>query len=502
MRPILRTARITPKVFLGVVLTVSMISTASGAPLAAQEGGPSSEPIRVTLDQALAAAMESNRQRPASRYAVESAESLHRQALAAYWPHVQMQGGYQRLASDPNYLFPANEFGLPMGGSLPISIPGIGTVPLESFSIPAQDIQLMDRESFRAAVSGGWLLYDGGMRRGLREQSSAYVDAMREEARRTDLQIVDAVTRFYYGAVLAAQLHQLGMDSLERMEATLDLTETMFTEGSGSVTRSDWLDNRIMVESLRSMVSTLEKNEQMAQAALANSMGLAWDRQVRPADHTLPFEPFSGSLDDLVARAFRFSPDWMTAEAGRRAAEGALQAAQSGIRPRLGLSGEWSRWWNDYTAGMATDVNKRGWSVELGVEAPLFNGFLTRNRVAESRARLARIEEQQTLLRDGLGLQIRDAFLALEASERSYEASQSAMQASIENRDLNTRAYQAGLVGADKVIRSQLVEALMTARYHLMKYEHVTLLSKLDLLVGNEMEWVEDGQGLRFPSDG
>jgi len=58
----------------------------------------------------------------------------------------------------------------------------------------------------------------------LREQTQGLVDMMKQESRRTDLEISDSVTRMYYGAVLAAQLHQVGSDTLARMEATLDLT--------------------------------------------------------------------------------------------------------------------------------------------------------------------------------------------------------------------------------------------------------------------------------------
>ena len=59
---------------------------------------------------------------------------------------------------------------------------------------------------------------------------------MKQECRRTDLEITNSVKRLYYGAVLAIQLHQLGKDTLARMETTLDLTETMYKEGSGKVT--------------------------------------------------------------------------------------------------------------------------------------------------------------------------------------------------------------------------------------------------------------------------
>ena len=278
-------------------------------------------PKVASLEKCLETALENNRRRPASRYAVEMAEAKHRQALAGYWPQIGFQGGFKRMDEAPNFVFPASSMTI-AGDSIPIKIPGLGELPDISLDVPEQDVKLMDRDSFMASVEATWLLYDGGMRRGYREQSEGLVDMMKQESRRTDLEIIDSVKRLYYGAVLAARLHQVGKDTLARMETTLRLTETMYKEGGGTVKKTDWLDNKVMVESLRSMVAMLEKNELMAQAALANTMGLPWDASVKPADQEMPYDPFQGDLDNLVSTAYRFNPDWGKLEAGIRAAKG------------------------------------------------------------------------------------------------------------------------------------------------------------------------------------
>ncbi len=61
------------------------------------------------------------------------------------------------------------------------------------------------------------------------------------------------------------------------------------------------------------------------------------------------------------------------------------------------------------------------------------------------------------------------------------------MNAARENRILNTRAYRHELVELEKVIRAQLVEALMSAQHYRTRYENVALKSRLDLLVGTEI---------------
>lgn len=459
------------------------------------------------LEECIQAAMQNNRQRPASRFAVAMAEAQHRQALSGYWPHVVVKAAYQRMDEAPDFIFPATQMGVPPqsisvpAGTALITVPAGVLAPVavqlpvatpaqtittsgQLFPIPAQDIKLMDPESLYASVNATWLLYDGGMRQGYRKQASGLIDMMKADARRTDLEIVDAVKRYYYGAVLARQLHELGRDTLARMEATLNLTETMYKEGSGRVKKTDYLDNKVMVESLRAMVALLEKNEAMAQAALANTLGLPWNASIRPVDRELPLAPFTDSLDGLVGTAYQFNPDWAKVEAGLRALEGGVTTARSGHAPKLALTGELHRWWNEYDAGVATARNKEGFTIGLGVEIPIFDGFLTRNKIAEARARLAKLKEEQFLLKEGLGLQIKDVFLGLVAAQKSQSATLEAMTAAQENRDLNTRAYQNELVETEKMIRAQLMEALMSAQHYKTRYDLVALRSRLDLLVG------------------
>ena len=463
--------------------------------------------VEMRLDDCVAAAMQHNRLRPASRFAVAMAEAQHRQALSGYWPHVTVKAAYQRMDEAPNFIFPAGVMGIPPqsvtvpAGTALITVPAGVLAPVavqlpvttpsqtittqgQLFPIPAQDIKLMDPDSLYASVNATWLLYDGGMRKGYRQQAAGLIDMMKADARRTDLEIVDSVKRYYYGAVLAQQLHELGRDTLARMEATLSLTETMYKEGSGKVKKTDYLDNKVMVESLRAMVTLLEKNEAMARAALANTLGLSWNASVRPADKELPLDAFTENLDSLVGTAYQFNPDWSKVEAGLRALEGGVTTARSGHAPKLALTGELHRWWNDYESGMATARNKEGFTVALGVEIPIFDGFLTRNKVAEARARVAKLKEEQFLLKEGIGLQLKDVFLGLVAAQKSERATLEAMTAAQENRDLNTRAYQNELVETEKMIRAQLMEALMSAQHYKTRYDLVALRSRLNLLAG------------------
>jgi len=462
------------------------------------------------LESCLDAALRNSRLRPASRFAVAVAEAQHQQALSAYWPQASLKAAHQRLDEAADFLFPSSVQGVPAQSmtlpastafvtippglfgpdavQLPVSVPSqtIQT-PAQAYLVPEQQVRIMDPVSTTAAVDLKWLLFDGGMRKGLGMQTRGLVDAMKQESRRTDLEISDSVRRMYYGAVLARQLLDLGSDTLARMETTLQMTEAMYQGGSGRVTKADFLETKVTVESLRTMVAMLEKNEAMARAALANTMGLSWRELVTPSSKEIPVLAASVDLEQLVGDAYEFSPDWKALEAGLRAGEGGVKTARSGHAPKIALIGSLHKWWNSHDAGLATEANKEGWSIGVGMELPLFDGFLTRQKVAEAKARLEKLREQKLLLKEGIGLQIKDLVLGLNASGKACRFTQDARQSALENRELNVRAYGHELVDTEKVIRAQLLEAFMGAQYFKACHDHAVLGSKLSLVVGTEL---------------
>jgi outer membrane protein TolC len=499
---------------------VRFLIAAFGAAVALQPGAaqtpPSSPsaPQILSLDDCLRIAMEKNRQRPASRFAVAMAEAQHRQALAGYWPQISAKGGWTQLNQAPNFVFPASMMYVPSqtvnvpGGTasvtipanafgpgfppaaiqMPVSFPGqsVSTAP-QVFPVPSYDVKLANPTNFEASGNMTWLLFDGGMRTGYREQAQGAIDAARAESRRTDLEITDSVVRMYWGALLARQLRQVGEDTLARMEVTLELTQSMYQNGAGKVNKTDYLENEVMVETIRSMVAELVKNEASAEAALAYTMGLPWNATVRPSVEELPYRPFAGNLDELVSTAYEFNPDWAKLEAGLKALQGEVTTARSGYWPKIAFTGELHRWWNSYTAGIATSDNKEGWSIGVGMEIPIFNGFLTKNKVDEALAQVNKLKEQKLLLREGIGLQLRELFLGLDAASKTYQAAEKAMVAASENRDLTSRAYQSELVETEKVIRAQLFEALMIAQYDKARYDLVAIESQISVAVGKDI---------------
>lgn len=476
--------------FWSAVMAAAQVDGVGGGGEGALAAIAEPENVKVlSLQECIDIALRNNRLRPASRFAVEAAEAQHRQALSAYWAQLAVKSAYTTMDEDPNFTFPAFRGEIPATtlqimtpmGQLPVS------VPPTPYQVPDQDIKLMDKENVVSSLTLQYPIYTGGLRGAVAKQAVSGLEAAREEARRTDLQIVYDVRRIYYGAVLAKNLLRIATDTLARMEVTLALTESLYTRGSGRVKKTDYLRNKTVVEGLRSLCAFLSGTEETARAALTNTMGLKWNKEVAVAEETIPFVVYAGDLKQTVSNAYEFNPDWAKLQAALEAAEAKVDEARSGHFPKVALVGNLNHIENAYDKGLSTPENRNSWCVGVAMELPLFNGFRTKHEVSEALARLGKLKEERVLLKEGIGLQVKQLFILMMSTQDQKKASEEAMRASEENRDLNERAYQAELVETKDVIEAQLMESFMKGQYEKSLFDHMESQVHLEYVVGQEI---------------
>lgn len=469
---------------LTIILLLMIIISGFGFPLHAEEPWKSEASkkgiLTADLEECLDIALKNNRHRLVSNFAIEIAEAQHKQALSAYWPQLKIGVSATRLDEDVNFIFPEETSNY--------TISGIAPIPIDArVTVPEKDIKVMDRDTIVSSLGLIYPLYTGGKRGAIAEQAEIGVKVAKESAKRTDLQVIYDVKRMYYGAVLAKKLQKLGQDTLDRFKITLGLTEHLYKTGSGTVKKTDYLRTKVIVSTIRSMLEMLKSNDKLAKAALVNAMGLDWKTRIEPSENEIPFKPFGVDLTKLVANAYEFNPDWASLKLAIKAAEAGIDVAKSGHFPMIALIGSLNNINNSYDYGIMTDQNRNSWTIGIGLEIPLFTGFRTQNEVREAAARLDKIKQQKVLFHEGLALQVKDVFLQMARAQGQVAATKDSLDAALENRKLNVRAYQNEVVETKDVIEAQLLEAFVNGQYLKALNDHAVNRAKLNFIVGSEM---------------
>jgi outer membrane protein TolC len=385
------------------------------------------------------------------------------------------------MDDNPNFIFPSMKMEIPSLG-----LPGITIDPIE---VPQQDVKLMDKTLAMGSIELVYPLYTGGYISSLIGQAEGGLLIAKEEARKNELQLVADVKKRFYAVYLLQKLVSIGDESLARLETTLELTENLYLKGSGTVSKTDFLKNKILVDNVRSINSSFKHNLILAKSAFLNILGEKdLTKNISVIESDLSDYNSNFIYDDLLSQAFQNNPTWKTLQTAQTIYEEKVDEAFSNHLPKIGLMGSANILENSYNYGLVTDVNKLTLTVALGIKLPIFNGFRTSAQVDEANYQLEKLKTQKILLENGLSVLIKKVLVNFESATDQKLSLKSAMESAIENRDLNERAYQSDLVELQDLLEAQLFEAVMKVQFYKAQYNYYETFVDLEFTVGKELK--------------
>lgn len=429
--------------------------------------------VSYDLDRAVEIALENNRLRTISQQSLAVAEAQYREAASSYWPSLNLNVGFQRRDETAIYEYPERTFD---------AAPGM----LPPITMPAQDVPLLGRDTTLYSLEMSYPLYTGGKRSSLVEQARIGVDIAGKEVRRTDLQVVQDVKRYFYAALYTQQLADLADDISLSFEVLRDITKAFYEGGSNSVDKLDLLRSELAYTMAASTFAELKAKHDSALAALSFAMGLDWRDRIKLEDSAYPSEVDPTSLDRLIEQALSFNPDVEKLALVVDVYEAKIDEARSGYRPTLALIGSYDGFNNDLNGGLDNEFNRRSWQIGIGMQLSLFDGGRTKHSVSAAKVERDKMEQQRLLTSEAVATQVKNLFLQTKAAQEQVTITQQAIATSRENRDLTTRAYHTGAVDTQKVIEANLFDAMIRSNLYRAMHDRALYLAEISYLLGRE----------------
>jgi outer membrane protein len=398
--------------------------TASGLCLAGLlwAAGAASQPL--TVDRAVAIALEKNSQMINALAGVLDANGNVYGAYSGVLPHVS--ASWSRSATQ-------NVQGR---GSQIISTVVITAPPTDNISY-----------SMGPALTGTWSILDlanlkalGAARSGLKASKLSQLAARTAVAFDTRQQFFITASAYHLAWVSDVAL-RLARDNERRVRALFEV---------GSVSKSDLLSAQ--VQTSNSELDSLTAHQAIVNQRIALAEVLAMkESQLGDIDTVLTAEPQDYNEPDLLTEAERNRPDLLAAEANLNAAHSNLTSAKFLRLPYVTLSGSAqfnpSRTFTQTQLGVEASGRSdadRVLSGTLAVNWDLFLGGSTESRIASARAALLRAEDSRDALRRNLEAEIHQALLQYrEAIERQAVAN-SGFASAVENLKLTQQKYNVG----------------------------------------------------------
>lgn len=433
----------------------------------------------LSLNDCIKIALENNHKIKAARENISIAKAQKKQAESGYWPQISANAIYSLTNKDLLFILPSFKMSIP-----PISIFG-STFNMGDIQVPQENIKLMDKQNIHASVDLTYPLYTGGKVQALNKEALGGVKIAKAEYIKSNQKVRYDVKRFYYSVLLARKIYKIGNEALERMKVTLELTESMYKNGSGKTTKLDYLKSKVVVDQVKTLVSGLKENIKSAKQALNFTLGINYNFNLPQEE--IPVDTANLNDAKLLIQAFNSNPDWNKLDAAVEVYKAKIGEARSGYLPDIALIGSFNQNFNSYNYGITNKSNNSIWMVGLGAQIPIFNGFRTKNKVDESEAQLKKINEQKKMLRDGIILQVKEALNSISSSIKNIRNTFEARQAAAESRSLTERAFQQDMADAKDLIQAQIIESLMDVQYQKALYNHVLAEANLELLIGTKL---------------
>jgi outer membrane protein len=460
------------------VLSIAIICSLSDLQTNAQEKDDKNV-ITLTLNQCIELTLKNHKSRIVSDYVVKAAEAQIKQAKSGNLPTIDLTAGYTLMDEDPNFVQPEMNIQVPS-----INL-GTYTVSLGTFTVPSQNIKLADKQTGTASVEVMYPLFTGGKISSYISQAEAALEIAKSESKGNDQQIIFETKKLYYATLLAIRLEGIANEAYERFKSTLKFTEAVYQNGSGKVTRSDYLKNKTVTEAIKTVLIQIAGERKNAQAALVHAMGLNWQTQIQILEKDFPPIKEKEDLGKLIDQALEQNPMFTKIDNALKVYEAKIDIAKSELYPSIALFGSYRRLFNSYDYGVMTKENKNMWIIGLGMQMNIFNGFKSIGMINESKANYEKLNLQRELLKNGIALKVQYLFNRLQSSKEKETAAKDAMLSASEDRDLVEKAYFSDIMELKDLIQAQVTESMMKAQYETISYECSEVEAEMDLVLAS-----------------
>ena len=263
------------------------------------------------------------------------------------------------------------------------------------------------------------------------------LDSSRSDLSTTENATVLTVKQAYYGVLQAKRNRDVAADVLKQFQLHLDQAKGFYDVGTKA--KIDVIKAEVDLSNAKLSLINAENALKIAWVTLNNAMGVP-DAPEYTIEDNLSFQQYAITLEEATARAFENRPDLKSIVAKRQAAESNISVARTGYYPDPVRKRELQQ----VRPTAASDAGPR---LEVGVllTVPLFSGFLTSHQVAEAKSNLYVLRANEETVRQQILLDVRQAYLNLQAAEASIATAELAAQQAKENLDLANGRYAAGV---------------------------------------------------------
>jgi outer membrane protein len=419
-----------------------------------------SEPL--TVKEAARMALQNNSQIAATVAAVSQSEAKRHLSHQAYVPTL----GYSESDSYTNH-------------AVDIFVYKLLQRRFEASDLTLQGINRpAPYSNFQSQVHASQLLYDGGRSKAEMRLSEAGKSVANQEVKIASDQILGAVARAYYGAVLSRENIRLAREAIRSAEANLKRAQDIFDVGRS--TELDVLSLKVQLAGMREQEIRRVAEFDVWNSTLNQLMGKPLDQE---HEFTTPLRPAPVNEAAFVAyekQAVDSRPEAKRSLLQIEMAEDERDSVNAAYRPQANFMA----WYEADRRYWATE-GSTNFGLMIQVEWTFFDGMRRRDRLNQAEYGIQQAKAGNRELVSSLRLEVRRAEAELRGAQQRLEVTATAIEQAREALRISESRYAAGLTSVTELIQQQTALLDVQTRHLASTYEQRTAVIALELAAGS-----------------
>jgi outer membrane protein TolC len=242
----------------------------------------------------------------------------------------------------------------------------------------------------------------------------------------------------------------------------------------------DVLKAKVTLANARQNLINSNNGIKLAKSYFNNLLNRAMDKKVTLED-ILSFEEINFDLPSLAGEAFDNRPEIGEVESRLRMAEEGVKIARSNFFPQVMFIGNWDR---QKGAEIPVGEWEESWNAVIQVNMDIWDWGENRNELRRAKAQHEQLRSSLTLLKNGIELEVHQAYLELLAAKERIKVQEQAIREAERNfRDTSLR-FKEGIATNTDVLDAQTMLSQTRSDYYRALYDYNLALAALERAVG------------------
>ncbi len=378
------------------------------------------EPV-LTLEESIQLALERNLEVRVAKEEIQFARQGKNRARTGFLPKLTAQYDYRRLSESST------------------TVGGVST-----------DFADQDQYSFTGTVAQP--LFTGFETLSNYQLAKLGLDVAQIQLQRTRLDLILAVKESYFEILRAEKISQVAEQSVRQLQEGVRVAQNFVQVGMRP--KVDVLDAETRLGEAELQLIVANNDTGVAKARFNTVLRQHIDTPVAVVD-VLTTQSYERSYESSQQIALQHRPELLEANKNVAIAEKEVTLVKSDYYPDVTLSANYYRRGDDPTVDGSDFVDRESWDIVAGATWTFFEWGRTRYATNQQRARLRQAKESQEQIKDGILLEVKIAFLSVQAAERGIQVAAKSVESAEENFRISQERYKEQVATATEILDAQ-----------------------------------------------